>query len=338
MARVPGALQPPDEGFPVRLKVWVLGGLVLLMFGILTAQLVRLQLLKHEEYSARADINRVRSFNLAPARGLIYARDGTALVENAAAYRILLVAADIPDGEEARIATAIAAVFEVSAWEIEQAILSRKASNDPFLPFVISDDPSDSAVLDLTTRRRELPGIVVETVSERRYEHAELLAHILGFVNWITEEEYAELAAERYLYSDKIGQTGLEASYESVLRGAAGRRQIEVDAIGRELRVLNAEDPVPGHSLVLTIDLELQARVQEILERNIGASLFAASVVLDVRTGEVLALVSIPTYDLNIYNDGLSAEEWTALIEDPGQPCVTTRSPTSSRPARPSRW
>ncbi len=320
MARVPGALQPPVEGFPVRLKVWVLGGLVLLLFGILTAQLVRLQLLKHEEYSARADINRVRSFNLAPARGLIYARDGTPLVENKAAYRILLVAADIPDGEEARIAAAIAAVFEVSAWEIEQAILSRKASNDPFLPFVISDDPGASAVLDLTTRRRELPGIVVETVSERRYEHAELLAHILGYVNWITEEEYAELAAERYLYSDKIGQTGLEASYESVLRGAAGRRQIEVDAIGRELRVLNAEDPVPGHSLVLTIDLELQARVQEILERNIGASLFAASVVLDVRTGEVLALVSIPTYDLNIYNDGLTPEEWTELLEEPGQP------------------
>ena len=320
MARLPSALEPPAEGLPVRLKVWILGGLVLLLFGILTAQLVRLQLLKHEEYAARADINRVRTIDLAPARGLILTRDGTPLVENEPAWRVTLIPGDVPDGEEAVVAEALGELFDTPAWEIEQRILERKASNDPLRTLVISDDPTDSAVFDISTRQARLPGVQVETVTERRYRHSEQLAHILGYVHWITEEEYAALADERYLYSDKIGQTGLEAAYEALLRGEPGRRQIEVDAVGRELRELSAETPGPGQSLVVTIDLELQTRVQEILQAHAGASHYAAAVVLNVHTGEVLSMVSIPTYDLNGFQDGLTPEQWAALNDADRQP------------------
>ena len=320
MARLPGALEPPAEGLPVLLKVWLLAGGVLLLFGILTVQLVRLQLLKHEEYAARADINRVRTYDITPARGLIYDAKGTPLVENFPTYQVTLIPADVPDGEEGAIAAALAEIFERPAWEIEQQILERKASNDPLRPLVISDDPTDSVVFDLSTRRSELPGIRIETAAQRRYYHSELMSHILGYVHWITEEEYAARAEERYRYNDKIGQTGLEATYEPLLRGEAGRRQIEVDAVGRELRELSAEAPIPGHSLVLTIDLDLQAQIEQILLRHAGASYFAAAVVLQVDTGEVLGLVSIPTYDLNSFQDGLSEEQWEALGDPDRQP------------------
>ena len=320
MARLTGAMDPPPEGMPIRLKVWILGGLVLMLFGILTAQLVRLQLLRHEEYAARADINRVRTLDIAPARGLILDRQGTLLAENAPAWRVVLIPADVPDGEEDRVAAALADILDTPAWEIEQQILERKASNDPLRVLVVSDDPTDSAAFDISTRQSQLPGVRAETVSERRYRYSEQLAHILGYVHWITEEEYAALADERYLYSDKIGQTGLEAAYESLLRGEPGRRQVEVDAVGRELRELSTEAPVPGHSLIVTLDLELQTRVQQILEAHAGASYFAAAVVLKVDTGEVLSMVSIPSYDLNSFQDGLTPEQWTALNDADRQP------------------
>ena len=320
MARPPTALEPPVEGLPVRLKVWILGGLVVLLFGILTAQLINLQLLNQEQYAARADINRVRTIDIAPARGLILARDDTPLVENAAAWRVTLIPADVPDGGEAELAGELSRLLGGPAWEIEQQILERKASNDPLRPLIVADDPTDSVVFDISTRQTALPGVRVESVVERRYRYSEQLAHILGYVHWITEEEYAALAEERYLYSDKIGQTGLEAAYEGVLRGEAGRRQIEVDAVGRELRELSAQTPTPGHSLVVTIDLGLQTRVQEILEAHAGASHYAAAVVLKVDTGEVLSMVSIPSYDLNSFQDGLTPEQWAALNDADRQP------------------
>ena len=320
MARLIGALEPPNDGLPVRLKVWILGGIVLVLFGILTVQLVRLQLLRGEEYAARADINRVRTYDIAPSRGLIMTRDGTPLVENVPAYRIILIPADVPDGEEAALAETLSEVFDRPDWEIAQEILERKASNDPLRPLVIADDPTNSVVFDISTRRADLPGVQIETVSKRRYQHSEQLAHVVGYIHWITEAEYEALADERYLYSDKIGQTGLEASYESVLRGVPGRRQVEVDAVGRELGVLSAEEPLPGDSLVVSIDLELQSAVQEILERHRRASYYAAAVVLKVDTGEVLSLVSIPTYDLNSFQDGLTPEQWAAMNDPDRQP------------------
>ena len=320
MARLIGALEPPNDGLPVRLKVWILGGIVLVLFGILTVQLVRLQLLRGEEYAARADINRVRTYDIAPSRGLIMTRDGTPLVENVPAYRIILIPADVPDGEEAALAETLGEVFDRPDWEIAQEILERKASNDPLRPLVIADDPTNSVVFDISTRRADLPGVQIETVSKRRYQHSEQLAHVVGYIHWITEAEYEVLSDERYLYSDKIGQTGLEASYESVLRGVPGRRQVEVDAVGRELGVLSAEEPLPGDSLVVSIDLELQSAVQEILERHRRASYYAAAVVLKVDTGEVLSLVSIPTYDLNSFQDGLTPEQWAAMNDPDRQP------------------
>ena len=221
-----------SQGFPVRAKVWILGGFILLLFGILTVQLVRLQILQHDEYVARAASNRVRTIDIPPSRGLIYDRDGNLLVENAPAYRITAIAAEIPDDEVESVAAELAELFGMRDWDIEQQIWERKRANDPFLPILIHEDPSPAQVIDVTSRRSTLPGVQVETVSIRRYEHGQLLGHLFGYVGNITESEFEELSTSRYLYSDQIGRTGIEAAYERQLRGTAGRRLVEVDAVG----------------------------------------------------------------------------------------------------------
>ena len=319
-ARGFGSLNPIPEGGSVRAKVWVLGGFILLLFGILTVQLVRLQILQHDEYVARAAINRVRTVDIAPTRGLIYDRDGNPLVENVPAYRITLIAAEIDDGAVEQVAAELAEIFQLRDWELAEEIWERKRSNDPFFPILITDEASDSIVFDLIGRRAQLPGVEIESIGIRRYKHGALIGQILGYVGRLSQEEYDELQDERYLYTDWIGKTGVEAAYESELRGRAGRQQLEIDVVGNVLNVLNETPPEPGMSIVLTLDLELQQRVQEILEDHLAASRYAAAVVLDVNSGQVLALVSIPTYDVNIYTEDLTDEQWTALIEHPGQP------------------
>ena len=309
------------EGFPVRAKVWVLGGFILLLFGILTVQLVRLQILRHDEFVARAASNRVRTIEIAPSRGLIYDSNGNLLVENAPAYRITLISADVSDYEVNNVSEELAEMFDVRAWDIEQRIWDRKNSNDPFLPLLIDDDPSPAQVIEVTSRRSTLPGVQVETVSTRRYDHGRLLGHILGYVGQISEEEYEELSDARYLYSDQIGRTGIEAAYERQLRGTAGRQLVEVDAVGNILRTLDNRPPTPGLSAVLTIDIDLQRRVEEILLEHLGASLFASAIVLDVNSGEVLAMVSVPNYDVNVYEE-ITTAEYQTLLEDPGQPLI----------------
>ena len=309
------------EGFPVRAKVWILAGFILLLFGILVVQLVRLQILRHDEFVARAVSNRVRTIDVAPSRGLIYDRDGNLLAENAAAYQITLISADVPDLEVPQVAAELAETFGLRAWDLEQQIWERKYSNDPFLPLLIAEDPTPAEVIDVNSRRSSLPGVRVETVSIRRYQQGRLLGHILGYVGKISGEEYEELSDSRYLYSDQIGRAGIEAAYERQLRGSAGRQLVEVDAVGNVLRTLDSRPPTPGLSAVLTIDMELQERIEAILLEHQGASLFASAVVLDVHSGEVLAMVSVPNYDVNIYEE-ITTAEYRALLEHPGQPLV----------------
>jgi len=315
-----GRLGAPPGGPSVRVRVWLLGALVLVLFAILTAQLVRLQIINPDQYAARAAINRVRTLDISPQRGLIYARDGSPLVENIPRYSVTLVAGDIPDADVPRVAAALAPLFDLRGWEIEELILARKRSIDPFLPIVIDDEPAAGVVLDLQTRESELPGLVIETRGERRYAHGELLGHILGYVGPIDPARYPDLAGLRYQISDRIGQTGVEAVYESELRGEPGWRQVEVDATGRVLKTIEEQAPAPGNSITLSIDLPLQERVRRIVADAMGASNYGAAALIDVRTGELLALVSEPAYDVNIFSDGLTDAEWRAILEDPGQP------------------
>ena len=313
---------PPAEAARLRIKVWLLGGFALLLFGILTVQLVRLQIFRHEEFVAKAAVNRLRNVDTPPERGLIFDRNGNPLVENVPAFAVTVVPADVPEGQEREVALQLAQLLGLPAFTIETRILEGKRSIDPFLPLILEGDADPELAFAVAGERAALPGVEVVAVSKRRYEHGELLAHIIGYVGPITLQEFKALESERYRIADRIGQTGIEAAYEPVLRGVPGRVQVEVNASGRELRELSEERASPGQGLVLTLDLELQAAVQEILNEFMGGSLFVTAVVVDVHTGEILAMVSLPTYDSNLFSGEVQEADLAALMENDGRPLV----------------
>lgn len=316
-----GGPQVDDEA-TIRVRVWLLGFFVVLLFGVLTIQLVRLQIFNQDKFEARATINRVRTVNTPPVRGLIFGRDGEVLVENIPAFAITVIPADVPEGAERQLAERLSSLINVAPFEIETRILEGRLSIDPFLPVVLDGDASQELVFAIEAQGAQLPGVEIEVVAKRLYQHSDVLSHVLGYIGPITREEFDVLEADRYRLSDRIGQTGIEASYESVLRGVPGHRQAEVDASGREIRQLLAEDPLPGQGVRLTIDISLQERVQEILLESMGGSLFAAAVVVDVNTGDILAIVSVPTYDNNLFSGPVTEEDLEAILTDQGRPLV----------------
>ena len=321
--RRPVLVPPPiEEEESTRIRVWLLGLFSLALFAVLTVQLVRLQVFRHEEFEALATINRIRNENLPAERGLIFDRNGNPLVENVPAFAISVVPADVPDGEEMRVATVLAEALGVSVFSIEEQLLAGKRSIDPFFPRLLEANADAELAFTLSALGSDLPGVQVKAVANRLYQEGDLLGHILGYVGPITAEEFSVLEADRYRISDRLGQTGVESYYESVLRGTPGQRQFEVNAGGRELRTLRFEDPTPGSGIQLTIDLELQAAVRDILLESLGGSSFASAVVVDVNTGEILAMVSVPSYDPNVFTGEVDEEALEALLEGTGRPLV----------------
>ena len=311
-----------DEPDLLRTKVWLLGFFVLLLFGVLTIQLVRLQIINHDRFDALATINRIRTIDTPPVRGLIFDRDGVPLVVNVPAFAVTIVPADVPDGSERRVSELLSTLLGVPAFEIETGILNGRRSIDPFLPVLLEGDADQELVFAVSAQSADLPGVRIATVAKRRYDHSDVLSHVLGYIGPITRVEFDELQADRYRLADSLGQTGVEAAYESTLRGVPGRRQVEVDASGREIRELLAEDAAPGQGIQLTIDIQLQERVQEILLESMGGSLFAAAVVVDVKTGDILSIVSVPTYDNNLFSGVIDEEALEDILTNQGRPLV----------------
>ena len=313
---------PPESKGTLQLKVLVFAAGIVVLFAALTIQLIRLQILRHDEFELRAATNRLRLIDVPAERGLIFSRNGTLLAENVPGFAATIVPADVPEEAVRTIAEILSPTLEIQAFEIETRILEGKRSIDPFQPVVLQRHLDPDLVFELETLQVDLPGVRVGSIPERHYPLGSLLAHLLGHVGPITEEEFEQLRADRYRLADSIGQTGVEASYETLLRGVPGREQVEVNASGRVLRALDSEPPTPGQSLVLTIDLELQRQVEAILADSMGGSLFAAAAIVDIHNGEILALVSLPTYDNNIFSEEIAEEDLQAIFEDEARPLV----------------
>ena len=328
-----------DENDAVTRKVFYLGLVVIFVFAALTVQLARLQLVQGARFEVRAENNRLRQVAITPPRGLIYDRNGFPLVENRATFAAAVVAADIPDLNvsadpprcEARctqITLALQELTRVPAGVIEALIIQRGTSNDPFTPAILRNPNGQEVALtqetafQLRERLSELPGVRVIVDPRREYLNGPLLSHIVGFVGPIDGPEYEELKSRGYQLNDTLGKTGVELTYEAALRGTPGVKIVEADASGREIRTVDERAAQPGASIVLSIDVDLQQKVTELLQAAMGKSRNAASVVLDVRTGEVLALVSLPGYDNNVFARGVDQQAITSLLQDPGKPLV----------------
>lgn len=313
----------PNEAQALQNKFFYLRLLILALFAVLALQLIRMQIFQGEAYSQRAETNRLRILPIVPSRGLIYDRYGTPLVENMPSFSAAVIPADLPREEQARVLAELEPLLQVPVAEMEGAVEARRESDDPFTPLVLKRDLSEETAFTIREMQSRLPGVDVRAEPVRNYTKGALVAHILGYVGPVDESEYPELRSKGYQFSDRVGKSGVEMTYESILRGVVGRKQVEIDASGREMRTLDATPARPGLSVVLTLDLDLQQKVTEILQQAMAnGSRNGAAVVLDVRTGEVLAMVSLPSFDNNVFSKTLTDEELRALLDDPGRPLL----------------
>ena len=299
-----------------------LRALVILLFGILIIQLVRLQVIQGDEFAQRAEINALREVQIPSTRGLILDRQGRPLVQNGVRYSAAVVPGDLPERGEVGVYQQIERVTGVAAEEISRKVAASVVERGEFEPVVLKEDIEEDTALTLRELEPVTPGLRLLTEPTREYLSGPLLSHILGYVGSLSAEDYALLKDQGYLLNDYSGKTGVELTYESVLRGRPGKKLIEVDATGRELKVISERRPLDGSNLLLTVDLDLQKMVKETLEQYTSAGDNAAAVVMDIKSGDVLAMVSQPDFDNNVFSGPLEEKDLADLVNASGKPLV----------------
>ena len=287
-------------------------------FGILAARLWTLQVARYDAYHAQAEDNRITLVPVPPTRGIILDRHGVVLAENVSAYTLELSPARIDDLD--RTIEQIGQIVEVSARDRRRfRKLLEETKNAEWVP--LKTRLTDDEVARLAASRWRFAGMDVKARPFRTYPLGETASHVLGYIGRLSTDdkqriEEAELASE-YAGSTHVGKVGVEQSYERALHGRTGYEEVEVSAGGRGVRTLSRRDALPGSNLVLSIDLTLQKLVEDLYGDRRGAL-----VALDPATGEVLAFVSKPTFDPNLFIDGIDPQSWSALNDSPDKPLL----------------
>ena len=304
------------ELYNFQLRLGVAGIFVLAAFAVLLARFVYLQVAQHEYYQTKAEDNRISIVPIAPNRGNIIDRGGVVLARSFSAYTLEISPRQVSD-LEATI-DALETVIEVRASDrsrFRRMLVESKIANS--LP--IKTHLSDQEVARFAANRYRFPGVEINARLFRQYPHGELASHVLGYIGRINGRDIERIEAEgveaNYRGSDHIGKTGLEKSYERQLHGATGYQQVEVDAGGRGVRTLSRAAPTSGDNLVLTLDLRLQEVAEEAFSGYRGAL-----VAIEPATGGVLAFVSRPGYNPNLFVDGIDPTSWELLNNSPDRP------------------
>lgn len=297
-------------------RALVLGGLQAAMMGTLALRMRQMQVEEAAEYRLLADENRINVRLVAPARGLIFDRNGKVLAENTQNYRIVIVREDSGD-VEATIAQ-LRQIIHLDDDEVERAVreIMRRS---PFVPVTLTEQRSWADVAAVAVNAPALPGVTPDVGLTRYYPLGEDLAHIVGYVGPVSDYDLSKIEDPDPLLQIpkfQLGKTGVEAKMEDDLRGKAGTRRIEVNAAGRVMRQLGHDEGQPGADLQLTVEAGLQNFTQARLELGISAS----AVVIDPRNGDVLAVGSAPGFDPNKFVRGISTKDYRALTENPYRP------------------
>jgi penicillin-binding protein 2 len=313
----------------VRLRAMLLRIAVVLGFAIIGFRLWDLQVVSSERYLDAADRNRYRLVPIDAPRGVIYDRMGRLLVRNVPGFAVYILPGDLPREPEERTAVlerlanllAMPADSE-SPRGIEQILNERTIG--PYLRVRIASRVDRQVAFIIEEDHLELPGVVVMAEPQRHYYDAPLMAHIVGYMGRISPERLDTYLERGYQPDDSIGVSGIERTQEAVLAGTKGQKHIEVNVFGREMAVIASKPPEPGHSLYLTIDTEFQSQVEDALAKGmaVAGSEVGVAIAIDPRTGEVLSMVSLPTFDNNLFSGGISIEDFVALNEDPRHPLV----------------
>ncbi len=285
--------------------------LIALATALLLARYTWLQVVAHEEFSARSNSNRVRVVPVAPNRGLIYDRRGRPLAENIPAYRLEIVPEKAGELEDtlARLAT----IVELPQDAVEKFARDRKRYRE-FDAVPLKFNLSEEEVARFALDRHRYPGVDIAPYLSRYYPYGELLTHVLGYVGRIDEADLQRLDTADYRATSHTGKSGIERQYETALHGHSGVERVETNAGGRVIRSLERTDPVHGDDLVLSLDIQVQQAAWDALGDRPGAV-----VAIDPNDGSVLAMVSKPAFDPNLFVHGISTADYQAILASPGR-------------------
>lgn len=308
------------------MAVTIVQGLALIMITILAVKIYHLQVVKGDYYSALSEGNRVRVKRLQAQRGIIYDRNQVPLVHNIANFMLYLVPADLPTDPQQRqslLRRLSNIVNTIDLTEVETNLQAIKpGSYESYQPLFVTDNIDYQKALLVYLESIKMSGVFLDSRNRREYVLPSLsFSHFLGYTGKINPEELLDLGSE-YNLIDYVGKSGLEKFYESELRGISGVKQIEVDAFGKEKKIISQTAIVDGNSLVLSIDIASQVKLETIIKAYLEKSGFkrASAIVMDPNNGEVLALISMPSYDNNLFAKGISTQDYQYLLNHEDRP------------------
>jgi len=290
------------------------------IFLLFVARVGYLQIWQGQYFLAQAEGNRIRTKAIKATRGIIYDRQGEILVKNVPAYSLQITPADLNQVEKEKIIKTVADYLD-----IEVSVIEAKLSSQPefyYQPIEIVENLDYLKAIDLEVLTSTWPGVEIGVKGRRHYQYPFYTSHLLGYMGKISDEELPLVKAGEYQLNDRLGRAGIEQQYEQSLKGSDGSKEVEVNALGREQVTVSEVKPTKGKSLILNIDLELQKNLYDFLERQTARSggSKAAAIALDPNNGAVLAAVSLPSFDNNIFTVPGTQGEIEKLFADINQP------------------
>lgn len=286
--------------------------IVVLILIILLIRLWDLQIMRGSEMKRLSEQNRIRINKIVAPRGVIYDRKGRIIADTRPSFNIYISHEDMKNFDQT--IDGLTALIKISKEEIMEKLETAKGQPASF-PVKIKSDVSLDDVAKIEANRVYLPGVNIQVEPKRFYHYGKMFAHLVGYVSEISDEELKKKEYQNYSPGDFIGRYGLERSYETYLRGVDGEKRVEVDSRGREMRILEQKNPIPGNSIYLNVDLDIQGAVDKAFENKRGGC-----IAVDPKTGGVIALVSSPTFDPNKFVSGITKEEWQIIALDKKHP------------------
>ena len=314
-----GAGRPPADGSR---RALILGGAALIGNAPLVGRLWQLQVIESEKYKEQALRNTAHTESVHPIRGLIYDRNGESLVKNVPVFSIWLTASELPEDRETPV---LANLVALSGESLEQLRFKLdQARQKPAEAIRMTQSVPRESALAIEERQHDLPGVSIRTTIRRSYKHGSTFGHILGFTGPIPAEELSAYQQRGVLFAEHVGRTGIEKTLQDELRGRDGSKRLEIDAFGRTFQEVSSQTPVVGLNAVLTLAVNEQNAIREILARHLSLHNQGAGVIVVLRpdTGDVVAMVSLPDYDNNVFAQGLSNKDYELLANNPRKPLI----------------
>lgn len=324
-------------------RVAILGIIILAAFAVMFTRLWFMQIVSGNDYRKKAEGNRIREISIEAPRGKILDRNGRVIVKNRPALTISVIPAEMGEKKTVVIGR-LSRLLGIGEKEIATKIEKSQAPNRRAV--LIKSDVGEEYVTYIDEHQREFPGVIAATQPVREYPYGSMAAHVIGYLGEISPEMLKENKKKGYQAGDEIGLSGVEKTYDEQLRGVVGKKKLEVDASGNSIREISSVEAHSGSNLVTTIDLDVQALVEAALKSGVDAARArqdpespkkyqatgASAVVMDPKTGEIIAMSSYPTFNLNDFVGGISEKTWKALNDPKNQFPMNNRAIMSELP------